>query len=56
MLAKVYKLFKKLINVGEVEVAGEYEVTGFPVVLPEEGVAVFQVIFTIGAISKVPYQ
>ena len=53
VLAELDKHVKKFVDVGEVEVAGHHEVSGAPIALAQEGVAVFNLVFPKGAVAQV---
>jgi hypothetical protein len=56
MLSEVYEKLKELVDVREVEVAGQHKVPRHPVVLPKEGMAVLQVVLPEGPIAKMPHE
>src|SRR5690606_15635549 len=52
VLPQVNKLIKQLIDIGHIEVPGQDQVAGHPVVLAQEGVAGFNGIAAIGPVAQ----
>ena len=56
VLANLDQHVKQLVHVREVEVAGDHEVAGAPVVLPQERVAVLDIVLAKRAVAQVPQE
>ena len=56
VLANFDQHIEQLVDVGEVEVAGDHKVAGAPVVLAQKGVAIFNVVFAKRSIAQVPQE
>ena len=53
MLPKVHQMMEKLIDIGHIEISGQDQVPGLPVVLPQKGMAGLNGIPSVGAVSQV---
>ena len=56
VLPQLYQFLKQLINVCQVEVTGQNEITGNPVILPQKRVAGFDAVVTVGTVAQVSQQ
>ena len=53
MLAQIDQNLKQLIDVGEVKIAGQQQVTRFPVVGTHNGVYPFDIVIAVSAVAQV---
>ena len=55
VLPQLDELIKLLVDIGEVEISGHYQISTHPVVLAKKRVAVLDAVFAKGAVAKMPH-